>query len=64
LPANVKRGLEFVLVDHMDQVLEVALAKGTRAKRRLQVALSAKRAVASSKHLNFAATAWEDGYGV
>jgi hypothetical protein len=48
----------------MDQVLEVALAKGTRAKRRLQVALSAKRPAASSKHMNFAATAPEVRYHV
>jgi ATP-dependent Lon protease len=33
LPANVKRGLRFVYVDHMDQVLNVALAKRTAARR-------------------------------
>jgi ATP-dependent Lon protease len=51
LPANVKRGMEFVFVDHMDQVLEIALAKQTRAKRRLGVALSAKRGATSATGL-------------
>ncbi|HLC22030.1 MAG TPA: endopeptidase La, partial [Candidatus Methylomirabilis sp.] len=64
LPANVKRGMEFVLVDHMDQVLDVALAKGTRARRRPQVALSARRGVASPSHLNLAAITSQDQYGV
>ena len=64
LPANVKRGMEFVLVDHMDQVLDVSLAKGTRARRRPQVALSARRGVASPSHLNLAATTSQDHYGV
>jgi len=27
IPANVRRNLEFVLVDHMDEVLEKALVK-------------------------------------
>jgi ATP-dependent Lon protease len=48
LPANVKRGMEFVFVDHMDQVLEIALTKRTRAKRRLAMALNAKRGAAPS----------------
>lgn len=51
LPANVKRGMEFVFVDHMDQVLEITLTKRTRAKRRLAVALSAKRGAAPSTGL-------------
>jgi len=55
LPANVKRGMNVVLADHMDQVLEVALAKRTRAKRRLQVALSAKRGPASPGPLSLGA---------
>ena len=32
VPANVKKKMEFVLVDHMDQVLEKALAKGQESK--------------------------------
>ncbi len=34
LPANVRRGMRFVYVDHMDQVLDVALVKGVGARRR------------------------------
>ncbi len=64
LPPNVKRGMEFVFVDHMDQVLEVALAKGTKTKRRLQVALSAKRGAASPRHLNLAHAPRGEQYGV
>ena len=64
LPPNVKRGMEFVFVDHMDQVLEVALAKGTKTKRRLQVALSAKRGAASPRHLNLAHAPRAEQYGV
>ena len=64
LPSNVKRGINFVFADHMDQVLEVALAKRTRAKRRLQVALSAKRGTAPPGHLSLAAGAQGDRYGV
>ena len=56
LPANVKRGMEFILVDHMDRVLEGALATQARAKRRLQVAISAKRASASQRQLSLART--------
>jgi len=52
LPANVKRGMNFVFADHMDQVLEVALAKRTRARRRLQLPLSAKRAEGPPRHLS------------
>jgi ATP-dependent Lon protease len=33
LPANVKRGMHFVYVEHMDQVLEAALAKRAPARR-------------------------------
>jgi ATP-dependent Lon protease len=51
LPATVKRGMDFVFADHMDQVLEVALAKRARGKRRLQVALSAKPGSAPPRHL-------------
>ena len=64
LPANVKRGMEFVLVDHMDRVLEGALATQARAKRRLQVAISAKRATASQRQLSLARTARGRRYGV
>ncbi|HZY31618.1 MAG TPA: endopeptidase La [Candidatus Methylomirabilis sp.] len=64
LPANVKRGMDFVLVDHMDRVLEVALAKGTRTRNRLQVALSAKRGVASPRHVSLAGIARGWRYGV
>jgi len=51
LPANVKRGMEFVFVNHMDQVLEIALVKQTGAKRRLAAALSAKRGATPSTGL-------------
>ncbi len=34
LPANVKRGMQFVYVEHMDQVLKVALARTKAATRR------------------------------
>jgi len=64
LPANVKRGMEFILVDHMDRVLEGALATQARAKRRLQVAISAKRATASQRQLSLARTARGRRYGV
>ncbi|MBI2902391.1 MAG: endopeptidase La [Candidatus Methylomirabilis oxyfera] len=64
LPANVKRGMDFVLVDHMDRVLEVALVKGTRTRNRLQVALSAKRGVASPRHVSLAGIARGCRYGV
>ncbi len=64
LPANVKRGMNVVLADHMDQVLEVALARRSRAKRRLQVALSAKRGTASPGHLSLGAATRGDRYGV
>jgi ATP-dependent Lon protease len=33
LPANVKRGMQFVYVDHMDQVLDKALVKRATARR-------------------------------
>jgi len=33
LPANVKRGMQFVYVDHMDQVLNVALVRRASARR-------------------------------
>jgi ATP-dependent Lon protease len=33
LPQNVRRGMNFEYVDHMDQVLRVALAKRTAARR-------------------------------
>jgi ATP-dependent Lon protease len=55
LPATVRRGMNFVFADHMDQVLEVALAKGARRKRRLQVALSAKPGSAPPRHLTLTA---------
>jgi ATP-dependent Lon protease len=45
LPANVKRGLQFVYVDHMDQVLNVALVK--RASARRPAAVAAERRVAA-----------------
>jgi len=45
LPANVKRGLQFVYVDHMDQVLNVALVK--RASARRPTAVPAERRVAA-----------------
>ena len=64
LPANVKRGMEFILVDHMDRVLEGALATQARAKRRLQVAISAKRATASQRQLSLARTARGRRYSV
>ena len=64
LPANVKRGMEFILVDHMDRVLEGALATQARAKGRLQVAISAKRATASQRQLSLARTARGRRYGV
>ena len=64
LPANVKRGMEFILVDHMDRVLEGALATQARAKRRLQVAISAKRATASQRQLSLARTARGHRYSV
>ncbi|MGH7411251.1 MAG: S16 family serine protease, partial [Candidatus Methylomirabilis sp.] len=64
LPANVKRGMNVVLADHMDQVLDVALAKRSRAKRRLQVALSAKRGTTSPGHLRLGAAIRGDRYGV
>jgi ATP-dependent Lon protease len=44
LPANVKRGMQFVYVDHMDQVLNVALVK--RASARRPAAVPAERRVA------------------
>ena len=64
LPANVKRGMEFILVDHMDRVLEGALATQARAKRRLQVAISAKRATASQRQLSLSRTARGRRYSV
>ena len=64
LPANVKRGMEFILVDHMDRVLEGALATQARAKRRLQVAISAKRATVSQRQLSLARTARGRRYSV
>jgi len=64
LPANVKRGMEFILVDHMDRVLEGALATQARAKRRLQVAISAKRATVSQRQLSLARTARGRRYNV
>jgi len=45
LPANVKRGMQFVYVDHMDQVLNVALVK--RASARRPAAVPAERRVAA-----------------
>jgi hypothetical protein len=51
LPANVKRGMEFVFVDHMDQVLDIALIKPIRAKRRLGEALPAKRGTTAATGL-------------
>jgi ATP-dependent Lon protease len=42
LPTNVKRGLRFVYVDHMDQVLNVALARPAAA-RRPSTAVAARR---------------------
>ena len=64
LPANVKRGMKFILVDHMDRVLEGALATQARAKRRLQVAISAKRATVSQRQLSLARTARGRRYSV
>ena len=64
LPANVKRGMEFIFVDHMDRVLEGALATQARAKGRLQVAISAKRATASQRQLSLARTARGRRYSV
>ncbi len=43
LPANVKRGMQFVYVDHMDQVLNVALVR--RASARRPGAVTAERRV-------------------
>ncbi|HSD49812.1 MAG TPA: endopeptidase La [Candidatus Methylomirabilis sp.] len=43
LPANVKRGVQFVYVDHMDQVLNVALVK--RASTRRPGAVTGERRV-------------------
>ncbi len=45
LPANVKRGMQFVYVDHMDQVLNVALVK--RASARRPAAVTGERRVAA-----------------
>jgi ATP-dependent Lon protease len=33
IPANVKRGMKFIYVDHMDQVLDAGLAKRRPARR-------------------------------
>jgi ATP-dependent Lon protease len=33
IPANVKRGMQFIYVDHMDQVLAAALVKRGVARR-------------------------------
>ncbi len=44
LPPNVRRGLEFVFVDHMDQVLETALVTGEQARRTVTLAAAPKRA--------------------
>ena len=46
LAANIRRGIEFVLVDHMDDVLERALVKPVRAGR--PAAIHAGRAAARS----------------
>ena len=43
LPPNVKRGMQFVYVDHMDQVLDVALV-GRRGSRRGAVGTTGRRA--------------------
>jgi ATP-dependent Lon protease len=56
LRANVKQGMNVVFVDHMDQVLDVALAKRGRAKRRLQVALSARRGTGAPQPLRLGVT--------
>jgi len=45
LPANVRRGMQFVYVDHMDKVLDVALVK--RASARRPAAVPAERRVAA-----------------
>ncbi len=45
LPTNVRRGIQFVYVDHMDQVLEVALVKRGAARR--APAVAAERRVAA-----------------
>jgi ATP-dependent Lon protease len=45
LPANVKRGMQFVYVDHMDKVLDAALVK--RASARRPAAVPAERRVAA-----------------
>jgi ATP-dependent Lon protease len=45
LPANVKRGMQFVYVDDMDEVLKVALAK--RAPARRAVPATGERRVAA-----------------
>jgi ATP-dependent Lon protease len=45
LPANVRRGMHFVYVDHMDQVLDVALVK-RGAARRATTAAAERRAAA------------------
>ena len=44
LPANVKRGMQFVYVEHMDEVLKVALAK--RTERRKSNGASARQVAA------------------
>lgn len=46
IPANVKRGLHFVLVEHMDQVLEVALRRETARRDIPGKELRPKEAVA------------------
>ncbi|MBI5167102.1 MAG: endopeptidase La [candidate division NC10 bacterium] len=46
LPANVKRGLHFILVDHMDQVLEAALRREATPTKELK----SKVSVASHAH--------------
>lgn len=47
LPKTIRRGMQFILVDHMDEVLNAALAKPAREKGRLGVtaAKGAKPAV-------------------
>jgi ATP-dependent Lon protease len=45
LPANVRRGMQFVYVDHMDQVLDKALVK--RATARRPAAVPVERRVAA-----------------
>jgi len=46
LPQSVRKGIQFVFVEHIDEVLEVALAKRTAKKSLPKIAAGVKRATA------------------